>query len=83
MTKLYTENIPGNLHESSNSINKRGLAEYVLTMAFGGGSSTVVVFKMPDKLVHALRAGDRSYTANPTWDDPTTLTVNIEDKYTR
>lgn len=44
--KLYTENIPGNLHQASASINDRGLADYVLTMEFNGGNYTVAVFRL-------------------------------------
>ncbi len=44
---LISENYGGNLHQTSTAINSLGLAQYVLTMGYGGGGASVVVFRMP------------------------------------
>ena len=54
-TKLHTENLAGNLHMASNTVNRLGLAKYVIAME-GAGAATVVVFRMPAGLVARLRA---------------------------
>lgn len=44
---LISMNFMGNLHQTSTAINSCGLAQYVLCMECGSGSSTVVVLRMP------------------------------------
>lgn len=47
--RLVTENVGGNLHEAADTINKWGLADYVLAMESGASFRiTVVVFRVPD-----------------------------------
>ena len=52
---LWTENIPGNLHQAAETLNKMNVAKYVLTMEFSG-SATVVVFRIPSNLYDWLVA---------------------------
>jgi len=68
MYKLHTENFSGNLHEVSTTINRLGLAKYVLVMD-RAGDYTVVVFKMPRWKVHALRRANPSYAVAVNHDD--------------
>ncbi len=42
---LLTENLVGNLHEAAHTINRRGLADYVLTMHYSHGN-TVIVYRV-------------------------------------
>jgi hypothetical protein len=69
MTKLYTRNYGGNIHATATAINKQGLAEFVLTMQ-SSGLNTVVVFKMPTAMVHALRQKNPSFCGEPDYDNP-------------
>ena len=66
--KLHTENVPGNLHQAASSINRRGLAEFVIAMDCSG-SGTVVVFKMPSAMVNRIRKGTKSYIVDACHDD--------------
>lgn len=47
MSKLWTENVPGNLHQAAVWVNTFALANQVLAMG-GGVNYTVVVFRAPD-----------------------------------
>lgn len=47
---LCTEVMAGNLHEVSDSINKRGLSDFVLVMDYSGGY-TSIVFRIPKQLL--------------------------------
>lgn len=66
--KLHTENMNGNLHQVAEIINKFGWADYVVTM-YPVSLMTVVVFKMPDDIVHTIRQNSRSYIGDPHCDD--------------
>lgn len=66
--KLHSMNFGGNLHESSNAINRLDMAEYVIAMQ-SSGMSTVVVFRMPAEMVYILREGS-GYSSDPHHDDP-------------
>ena len=68
-TKLHTENIAGNIHDSATLINKRGWAGYLVTI-HSTGFNSVAVFKMPSELVYSVRSEDKSYVADPHHDDP-------------
>lgn len=69
MNKLHTENYGGNLHATAVAINKLGLADYVLAMSSSGGN-TVVVFRMPARMVYRVRESQSSYVGDPHHDDP-------------
>jgi hypothetical protein len=73
MSKLHTENVPGNLHAAASTVNKWGWADYVVAMDFSTGY-TVVVFRMPDELVWDIRRNSQSYAADPHHDDPSVRT---------
>lgn len=65
--QLVSTNIGGNLHEASNTINKMGLAEFVLKMDFVT-NSTIVVFRVSDAMAPELRKFFRispDFIANP------------------
>ena len=66
--KIHTENIPGNLHSAAVWINRQGWADY-LVAAETSGLYTVVMFRMPAKLVHRVRAAQRSIVENLHFDD--------------
>ncbi len=53
-TELVSANMGGNLHTVRDSINKMGLADYVLLMDYSGGS-TVVLFRVPKAKAKAVR----------------------------
>lgn len=62
---LHTENVPGNVHQACKEINRLGLADYLVTISFTGGSHSIAVFRMPVDMVIQLRermrwAGDHS-----------------------
>jgi hypothetical protein len=42
---LITENLAGNLHQAAATINKLGLAKFVLTLS-SNGTLTIVVYRM-------------------------------------
>lgn len=52
--QLISSNFPGNLHASSDTVNKMGLAEFVVTMD-STGHNTIVVFKVPDDIAPRVR----------------------------
>ncbi|MEL7086849.1 MAG: hypothetical protein AAGL98_00155 [Planctomycetota bacterium] len=65
--QLVSTNLSGNLHIAADTINKMGLADFVLTMDFSG-SATVVVFRVPDSIAPELRRHIgvlEEYAANP------------------
>ena len=66
--KLHTENFSGNLHEAAVTINKLGWADFVMQMESSGGN-TIVVFQMPNSMVHSIRKNSRSYVSDPHHDD--------------
>lgn len=65
--KLHTETFGGNMHEAAVTINRMGLATYLVTMDYAG-SLTICVFRMPADLVHQLRR-ENGYTLPPDHDD--------------
>ena len=67
--KIYTENIPGNLHRAATIINKRGWAEHLVQMESNGGQYTVAVFKMPSAYVYEIRGRDPSFAGDIHHDD--------------
>jgi len=68
MNKIYVVSYGGNKFSAATAINKQGFADYVLDMHFTG-SSTIVTYRMPAELVHSLRENDRSFAAEPNFDD--------------
>jgi hypothetical protein len=58
---LVTENLVGNVHAVAQRINSRGLASYVLSLDFSGGTYTVVIFRVPKSMAvhdaHGYRLG--------------------------
>ena len=75
--KIHTENMCGNLHEVATTINKRGWAQYLVTMNFNGGNYTVAVFRMPDSMVYKLRRESPSYMSDPHHDDVPHLPTKV------
>lgn len=47
---LWSENVPGNLHQAAMNVNEFGMAEYVLAMNYTSGNYTVVVYRVPIEL---------------------------------
>ena len=52
--QLVTINLGGNLHTACSTINKMGLADFVLALDYSGGG-TVAVFRVPDDVAPRLR----------------------------
>lgn len=50
---LYSENLPGNLHDAATIINKIGLADYVIHLESSGYNS-IVVYRLPPELRNKL-----------------------------
>ena len=67
--KLHVESFGGNLFEAATTINKLDWAKYVVEMDVVG-MYTIVVFKMPTIMVHAIRAANPCYKSEPNHDDP-------------
>jgi hypothetical protein len=68
-TKIYTEVMGGNVHESAITINKLGLAKFLMSLTFNGGNYSTAVFKMPAHMVWKLRKDKPSYVGDPHHDD--------------
>lgn len=49
-TALWTENVPGNLHQAAMNVNAVDMADYVIAMDYNSGGYTVVVFRLPIEL---------------------------------
>ncbi len=67
--KLHTETMCGNVHEAATTINKRGWAEYLVSLEFTGGNYSTAVFKMPNEMVYKIREASTSYASDPHHDD--------------
>jgi len=67
--KIHTEVMGGNAHESAHTINKLGLAKFLLSLSFNGGSYSTAVFKMPAHMVWKLREEKPSFDGDPHHDD--------------
>lgn len=52
--QLISTNLAGNLHVAAGTINRMGLAEFVIAMDFSG-SSTIAIFRVPDSIAPELR----------------------------
>jgi len=67
--KIHVELVGGNFHSAATFLNKMGYAEYLIQME-GVGNYTHCVLKMPAELVKKIRSESRSYTSDPSHDDP-------------
>lgn len=54
--KLYTENVPGNLHQAAVRINDAEMADYVIAMDYKTGNYTVVVYRVSDDAYKRMTA---------------------------
>jgi predicted phosphoadenosine phosphosulfate sulfurtransferase len=67
--KLYTETLGGNVHEAAQTINKLGLAKFVVSLSFNGGNYSTALFRMPAHMVWELRKNKPSFDADVHFDD--------------
>lgn len=66
--KLHTETLNGNLFDASTIINKRGWANYLVTLQ-SSGMYTIAVFIMPDEMVYEIRRRNQSFVSDVHHDD--------------
>jgi Na+/H+-translocating membrane pyrophosphatase len=52
--QLISTNLGGNLHDASDTINRMGLAEFVIALDFSG-SNTIAVFRVSDEMAPEVR----------------------------
>jgi len=68
-TKLYVTRCPGNLYDAATFINKMNWADYVISMDCIMSNNTIIVLRMPTKMVHQLRRDDKGFVAEVNHDD--------------
>lgn len=67
--KLHSMNWGGNWHSLATYLNKKGWANYLVSVSDATSSGCVVLLRMPASLVWEIRENDRAYISDPHGDD--------------
>lgn len=54
--KLFTMNLSGNLHQSSEHLNEMGLSDYVIQLHYVSPGNTIAVLKISDDVYAKLKS---------------------------